>query len=143
MSRPIDWDATLPIWQGEANVVDASAFGSARDGELCPGSDADVGVLLARRPTFDEQLALLGRLQDALQIDEVDLVILNDANAILRFEAVSCERLFNRDLAALAEFVSPTAREYEDEMAQYERALRQRVEWIAARARGIDPAHQA
>ncbi len=136
MSRPIDWNATLPIWQGEANVVDASAFGSARDGELRPGSDADVGVLLARRPTFDEQLALLGWLQDALQIDEVALVI-------LRFEAVLGRRPFNRDLAAMAEFVSLTAREYEDEMPQNERALRWRTELIAARAGAADSVHQA
>ena len=62
-------------------------------------------------------LDLLGRLQDALGLDEVDLVVLNDANPILRFEAVSGRRLFTRDLLALAEFVSLTAREYEDEMA--------------------------
>jgi predicted nucleotidyltransferase len=124
MSRTIDWEATRPIWESEANVVAAWAFGSARDGELRPGSDADVGVLLARRPTFDEQLDLLGRLQDALRLDEVDLVILNDANPILRFEVVSGRRLFTRDLSAMAEFVSLTAREYEDEMAQWQRALR-------------------
>jgi predicted nucleotidyltransferase len=128
MSRTIDWEATRPVWESSPDVVAAWAFGSARDGHLRHGSDADVGVLLARRPTFDEQLDLLGRLQDALRLDDVDLVILNDANAILRFEAVSGKRLFIRDLPAMAEFVSLTAREYEDEMAQYERALRQRAE---------------
>lgn len=124
MSRTIDWEATQPIWESNPDVVAAWAFGSARDGELRWGSDVDIGVLLARRPTFDEQLDLLGRLQDALQLDEVDLVILNDANAILRFAVVSGKRLFVRDLSALAEFVSLTAREYEDEMAQWERAVR-------------------
>jgi predicted nucleotidyltransferase len=126
MSRTIDWEATQPVWESNPDVVAAWAFGSARDGLLREGSDADVGVLLARRPTFDEQIDLLGRLQDALRLYEVDLVVLNDANAILRFEAVSGKRLFIRDLSAAAEFVSLTAREYEDEMAQYERALRQR-----------------
>jgi predicted nucleotidyltransferase len=126
MFRTLDWKATRPIWESNPDVVAAWAFGSARDGLLREGSDADVGVLLARQPTFDEELDLLGRLQDALQLDEVDLVVLNDANAILRFEAVSGKRLFIRDLSAAAEFVSLTAREYEDEMAQYERALQQR-----------------
>ncbi len=37
---------------------------------------------------------------------------------------MSGKRLFVRDLSALAEFVSLTAREYEDEMAQWERAVR-------------------
>lgn len=127
MSRTIDWAATQPIWESNPSVVAAWAFGSARDGEVRHGGDADLGVLLAHRPTFDEQLDLLGQLQDALRLDEVDLVILNDANVILRFEAVSGKRLFIRDVPAMAEFVSLTAREYEDEMAQYERALRQRM----------------
>jgi predicted nucleotidyltransferase len=124
MSRTIDWAATLPVWEADPNVVAAWAFGSARDGAVRPGGDADVGVLLARRPTFDEQLDLLGRLQDALRLDEVDLVILNDANVYLRFEAVSGKRLFVRDLSQTADFVSLTAREYEDEYAQWQRALR-------------------
>jgi predicted nucleotidyltransferase len=126
MSRTIDWAATRPIWVSNPDVVAAWAFGSAQGGELRDDSDADVGVLMTQRPTFDEELDLLGQLQDALRLDEVDLVILNDANAILRFEAVSGKRLFIRDVAAMAEFVSLTAREYEDEMAQWERALRQR-----------------
>jgi predicted nucleotidyltransferase len=104
--------------------VAAWAFGSAGGGELRKGSDADVAVLMAGTPTFEEQLGLLGRLQDAFQLDEVDLVILNDANPILRFEAVSGRQLFNRDPEEVAGFVSLTAREYEDEMAQWEHAMR-------------------
>lgn len=134
MSRTIDWAATLPVWESDSSIIAAWAFGSARDGELRPGSDADVGVLLARRPTFDEQLDLLGRLQDALHLDEVDLVILNDANVYLRFEAVSGKRLFVRDLSATAGFVSLTAREYEDEYDQWQRALR--LYWRAPAQRG-------
>lgn len=126
MFRNIDWESLQPVWESIPDIVAVWAFGSARDGELRWGSDVDIGVLMARPPTFDEQLDLLGRLQGALQLDEVDLVILNEANVILRFEAVSGRRLFVRDLSALAEFVSLTAREYEDEMAQYARALRQR-----------------
>lgn len=126
MFRNIDWESLQPVWESIPDIVAVWAFGSARDGQLRWGSDVDIGVLMARPPTFDEQLDLLGRLQGALQLDEVDLVILNEANAILRFEAVSGRRLFVRDLPALAEFVSLTAREYEDEMAQYARALRQR-----------------
>jgi len=126
MFRNVDWESLQPVWESIPDIVAVWAFGSARDGQLRWGSDVDIGVLMARQPTFDEQLDLLGRLQGALQLDEVDLVILNEANVILRFEAVSGRRLFVRDLSALAEFVSLTAREYEDEMAQYARALRQR-----------------
>lgn len=124
MSRAIDWDALQPIWRDTPDIVAAWAFGSAQSGELRAGSDADVAVLTKRSLTFDAQLALLGRLQAALQLDEVDLVLLNDANPMLRFEAVSGRRLFVRDPEAMAGFVSLTAREYEDEMAQWERAVR-------------------
>ena len=124
MSRQIDWESTLPIWQATPAVVAAWAFGSAQDGFARAGGDVDVGILVDRPLTFDEQLDLLGRLQAALQFEDVDLVILNDANPILRFEAVSGRLLFCRDKQRMAAFVSLTAREYEDEMAQWQRALR-------------------
>lgn len=124
MFRIIDWDKTQSLWDDTPDVVAAWAFGSAQGGELRQGSDADVGVLMTRPPTFEEQLALIGRLEKAPWPAEIDLVILNDANPILRFEAVSGRLLFTRDLSALAEFVSLTARKYEDEMAQWERAMR-------------------
>ena len=126
MSRAIDWKDLQNVWETTPDIVAVWAFGSAQEGELRPGSDVDIGVLMARPPSFDDQLDLLGRLQDALRLDEVDLVVLNDASAVLRFEAVSGRRLFCRDLPALAEFQSLTAREYEDEMAQYEQAMRLR-----------------
>lgn len=138
MSRVIDWDSLQPIWETTPDVIAAWAFGSARDGQMRDGGDVDIGLLMARPPSLDEQLDLLGRLQDTLGLDEVDLVILNEAHVILRFEAVSGRRLFTRDLPALAEFVSLTAREYEDEMALYQRALRWRAELSEARAKAGD-----
>jgi hypothetical protein len=56
-------------------------------------------------------------MQDALRFDDIDLVVLNEAHPLLRFEAVSGKRLFCRDEAQTASFVSLTAREYEDAMA--------------------------
>jgi hypothetical protein len=56
-------------------------------------------------------------------VEEIDLVVLNEANAFLRFEALSGQSLFCRDPARRAEFASLTAREYEDEMAFWQRAL--------------------
>lgn len=123
MSKKIDWQKTIPIWKANPKIIAAWAFGSAQDGILREGGDVDTAVLTTVPLTFNEQLTLLGELQMALQTDEIDLIVLNDANPILRFEAVSGKRLFCRDLSAMAGFVSLTAREYEDEMAQWERAL--------------------
>lgn len=123
MSRQIDWQKTIPIWEANPKIVAVWAFGSAMDGMMREGGDVDTAVLTTTPLTFDKQLTLLGRLQAALHTDDIDLVILNDANPILRFEAVSGKRLFCRDLSAMAGFVSLTAREYEDEMAQWQMAL--------------------
>ena len=123
MSRKIDWEKTVPIWEANPKIIAAWAFGSAQDGVVREGGDVDTAVLTTTPLTFDEQLTLLGQLQHALQMDELDLVVLNNANPILRFEAVSGKRLFCRDLSAMAGFVSLTAREYEDEMAQWRKAV--------------------
>lgn len=123
MSRQIDWQKTVPIWEANPKIIAAWAFGSAQAGVVREGGDVDTAVLTTTPLTFNEQLTLLGQLQTALQTDDIDLVILNNANPILRFEAVSGKRLFCRDLSAMASFVSLTAREYEDEMAQWQMAL--------------------
>ena len=107
----------------EHHVVAAWHFGSTREGIIRPGADIDIGVLFARMPSIDELADLRAALQDALAFDEIDLVVLNNASPILRFEAVSGRPVYVADNEARATFVSLTAREYEDEMAQWQRAL--------------------
>ena len=124
MSKRLDWNRARRIWNGSPNVIAVWAFGSARGGQVATGSDVDIAVLLEAPPSLDERIELLSRLQEVLQVEEIDLVVLNEANAILRFEATSGQPLFCRDVARRAEFVSLTAREYEDEMAFWRRALR-------------------
>jgi predicted nucleotidyltransferase len=124
--RTIEWEQTTQIWQGNPDVLAAWAFGSAMDGQVAPGSDVDVGVWFASRPTFECQLALLARLQEVLGVEEIDLVVLNDANPILRFEALSGRKLFCRDPGRCAAFASLTAREYEDAMALWARGMQMR-----------------
>jgi len=125
-TRKIDWQRAEQIWQETPEVLAAWAFGSARDGQVAPGSDVDVGVWFEAPPSFELQLALLARLQDTLGVDEVDLVVLNETNPILRFEALSGRTLYCRDRSRCAGFASLTAREYEDAMAFWERGLRMR-----------------
>jgi len=121
----VNWTKSDTVWKAYPNVVSAWAFGSAQGGELRPGSDLDIGVYFVMTPSLDELAGLRGDLQSAFQVDEIDLVPLNDANPYLRFEAVCGRNLFCRDIAECAEFVSLTAREYEDEKAFLRRALRE------------------
>jgi hypothetical protein len=75
------------------------------------------------RPDLSELTDLRASLQDALQFDEIDLVVLNNASPITRFEAVSGQLLYGRDRSQTAGFVSLTAREYEDTIAFARRGL--------------------
>ncbi len=123
MSQKIDWSTAENVWLSVPQIIAAWVFGSAQDGIVRAEGDIDIGILVEMPMSFDGQLNLLGQLQSALQFEKIDLVILNEANPMLRFEAVSGRRLFCRDASAMAEFVSLTAREYEDEMAQWQHAL--------------------
>lgn len=66
-------------------IVSAYLFGSVADGRAHRDSDVDVGMLLDRAvfPSADERMevriSLGSELVDVLDINDVDLVILNDA----------------------------------------------------------------
>ena len=124
MSRVIDWSKTETIFEETPNVVAAWVFGSAQEGRVRPGGDVDIGILYDRLPTLVERFDLLARLERVLAFAEIDLVPLNEANVVLRFEAASGRSLFCRDLTQRAEFVSLTAREYEMAMALWQDGLR-------------------
>ncbi len=63
-------------------------------------------------------------LQQALNFDNIDLIVLNGASVILQFQALQeGRRVLCADDALCAEFASLIARIYEDEMAQCYRAL--------------------
>jgi len=118
-----DWQTLEAAFSAFPRLVAAWVFGSAQDSFVRPGGDVDVGVLWQGQPSLDDLAALRMGLQDALQIDAIDLVVLNDASPILRFEAISGRPIFCRDAGQRAVFASLTAREYEDEMAMTLRAL--------------------
>jgi predicted nucleotidyltransferase len=117
MLRQVDFSAAGTVFSRSSNILTVWVFGSAREGMVRVGSDIDFGVLFAGKPSLDEMAGLRADMQDALRFDDIDLVVLNEAHPLLRFEAVSGKRLFCRDEAQTASFVSLTAREYEDAMA--------------------------
>ena len=114
--RSVDWQRATRVLSAHESIIAAWVFGSAQKGLVGPESDLDIGVLFREPPPFAEWARLRAALQQALQFDAIDLVALNEANAILRFEAVSGRPLFCRDAGHRAAFVSLTAREYEDEI---------------------------
>ena len=113
----VDWQPVRQVFENTLQVIAAWVFGSAQEGEIRPEGDLDIAVLFDSKPSLDERLELLIQLQRAFNFEDIDLVVLNGASPITRFEAVSGRLIYSRDAGQQAEFVSLTAREYEDEMA--------------------------
>lgn len=122
----VDWSLLDPAWAKTPKVVAAWAFGSSKEGMVHDGGDIDIGVFFDPGPSLDELAELRALIQSLAHFEEVDLVSLNDAPTILRFEVIRGRSLFCRDKVKRAEYVSLWAREYEDEMAMIKMALRQR-----------------
>lgn len=121
----IDIEPARAILAAYPGVEGAWLFGSARFGRQKAGSDIDIGVLFESAPSLSVLADLAGRLEKALGSGEVDLVDLSGKSSILRFEALSGERLVFRNPARVAEFQSLAAREYEHDMAM----VRQAMQW--------------
>jgi predicted nucleotidyltransferase len=119
----VDWQTIETVCESIINVQAAWVFGSAREGSIKPGSDLDIGVLFFTAPSLDERVMLREQLQKSLSFDDIDLVILNEASPITRFEAICGRQVFVRDRSRWAEFFSLTAREYEDEMAFLQKGM--------------------
>lgn len=66
----------------------AFLFGSTARGEAGPLSDADVAVLLDRRPGLEDLALLATDLEAAAGTSKIDLVILNEAPPLLRHRVV-------------------------------------------------------
>jgi predicted nucleotidyltransferase len=99
----------------QAGVELAILFGSAAAGKLRPGSDIDIGILLAPHRFLDlnAELTLATELEQVLG-REVDLVRLEDASTLLRFEVSQGRRLLETRPGAFADFVARALFEYED-----------------------------
>ena len=120
-----DWSGVADLLARSPRVVSAWVFGSAATDRMTASSDVDIGVLFALAPSLNELMALREQLQTTLQFDDVDLVAVDEnSSPILKFEVVSGRSIYCRDADRRAEFVSLTAREYEDEMAFLQRGMR-------------------
>ena len=116
-------------------VVFALLHGSARDGMVKPGSDVDIAIYVRGKVARGVLLAVMDAVAQMLPTVECDVGVLNLAEPVYRFEALRGRLLFTRDQEAYLRFYSLTCREYEDQLADYGRQHRYRLE--AHRAGGI------
>ena len=107
-------------------VVFAFLHGSAKDGCVRPEGDVDIALFVQGKPEFE----LIGRVIDVVDAvapgAQADVGILNPAEPVYRFEALKGRLLFCRDEETYLHFFSVTCREYEDQIADYERQLHYR-----------------
>lgn len=101
------------------DIVAAYLFGSLAEGRATARSDIDIAVLLDRIP--DDEMGDLGRRLRLMgefrrfADREVDVIILNTASPLLRYQVLRHgRRLFERDPGARVEFEVRTGQEYED-----------------------------
>ena len=89
--------AAAPLAE-DPRVLAIYGFGSRARGEAGPGSDLDLAVLMDEDVDLMDELRLRADLVEQIRRDDIDLVILNHAPPLLRYEVISAgQRLFSRD----------------------------------------------
>ncbi|MGB9723294.1 MAG: type VII toxin-antitoxin system MntA family adenylyltransferase antitoxin [Chloroflexia bacterium] len=136
---PVDWAAYLD----DTPVLVAYLFGSRARGEPHPRSDIDIAVLLQEGlPSLEKQrwrLALIARLSRVLRTDDVDVVVLNEASPMLRYEAIRPRRvLFCRDEEARVAFEFRTMQEWFDWQPRFDRLQTAWCRYVLQKAVGGD-----
>ncbi len=115
------------VKEASADVVFAYLLGSAKAGVVKAYSDLDIAVYLSG----DARWELYEEAQDAVRrvVGDVrcDLGILNRAEPVYRYDALTGRLLFTRDEETWLRFYSVTCREYEHQLFDYEKQRRYRL----------------
>lgn len=104
------------FFRREEAVVMAYLFGSEARGATGRLSDVDIAVLLLKSfdLTLDYRLYLMGKIAEIIG-RETDVVILNEAPPLLRYEVIKCGRvIYCRDEGERVTFEERTLDEYLD-----------------------------
>ena len=101
-------------------------FGSQATGVTHDHSDVDIAILAEQPLDLDQRLEIQAALEDELRRPHIDVVDLQNAGPVLRFEALQGERLLGRSPEHIARFSSLVGREYESAMALVQLGYRYR-----------------
>ena len=105
----------------------ALLHGSAKDGQVKEGSDIDLALLIDGKPTLQLYADVSEWVEAVAPGVQCDIGILNNAEPVYRFEALKGRLLFFRDEEQYLRFFSLTCREYESQVADYQRQQRYRL----------------
>lgn len=116
----------------EAGVAFAYLFGSRASGEPRERSDADIAMMAERELGLLERERVADRLARALEVPEVDLVLLDHASLELRGSVVQEGRLiFSADEPRRVAFEVRTRSEYLDFLPTLEAHTRRYLRQVA------------
>ncbi len=113
-------------------VVFALLHGSAKDSDIQPGSDLDIALFVDGKPSLEIFQSAYDAIASVVADVEPDVGILNKAEPVYCFEALKGNLLFCRDREKYTTFFSQTCRQYEFQMADYQRQHRYRLEVMKA-----------
>ncbi len=114
--------------EGLPEAVFGILLGSAVDGKVAVRSDLDLAFYVSGKPDFAFYTKATDVVNTMLPGVRCDIGALNRADPVYRFEALKGRLLFVRDRDTYSTFYSRTCREYESQMAAYERQWRYRME---------------
>jgi len=103
------------IFSQENNILLAYIFGSQLQRKTGPLSDYDFAVFLSQKPAFSFKYELKNKLANALNIEQIDLVILNDAPIELKYKVITTGKvIFQKNSIVKTEFEADTLSQYFD-----------------------------
>ena len=100
--------------KNEPRVLAIFLFGSQVDGYATNYSDVDLAILLSESLPLSGRLAFEVELCQAVDRQDLDILILNEASISLRFRAISGQVLYEQSLEAVSDFIQHTLLEYYD-----------------------------
>ena len=108
-------------------VCFALLHGSAKDGQVKRAGDIDLALFIEGKPTLELYEKVSNCVEAVAHGVQCDTGILNNAEPVYRFEALKGRLLFFRDQEKYLHFFSLTCREYESQVADYQRQQRYRL----------------
>jgi hypothetical protein len=99
----------------EFNISLIYVFGSYAKGTNTENSDLDIGILINGDTSPMTRLSVLNEMVGILDREDIDLIILNEADEVLKFQVIKYGKLiYVRDLTEKVLFEARTMSEYMD-----------------------------
>jgi len=125
----------LEVLAGQEYVKLAYLFGSVAGGKSGKLSDVDIAVFLdeslKRRDMFNLQLKLISELTSILKTDRVDLVVMNDAPLLLKYNIIKHGVILKYDLKTKIRVESRILSDYLDMKYYIDRHTKLAIKRIA------------